>query len=362
MEFPSQSPRRANRSVLTLVFGILLSVSILGFLIFGHLKALAHAGSQIEWGFVLLAALAAFGSYSMMAVAFRKVLNVQGFRMSFAEVLGVILVSSTANYLISSMGLSGFALKAHLLKKRRIPYATTVTASVLTSVILYSVLALVVGQGLAFLLVHWGGTRMAWLEAGFGAGIFVSTAALVSLLFYGRKLRSRLTRVLFRGIDRAVFAVSRSAIPQEEFVDFERQLEEGLDRVRRAKGALAATMVYTCFDWSLVLLTLYFAFRAVGQSLGVGYLSAGFTVGQATSLIPILPAGLGAMEGSMAMVFDRLGVDFSAALIAAIIYRVAFYVLPGLVSVFVLWGLKVSEPDIALSSEREAGAEEAVGN
>ncbi len=348
----TESRRHESRQGMTLALGILLSALIFGFLIAGHLKALARASSQIQGRYVILAATAAMGSYAMVALAFRKVLKALGFAMSFAEILGVVLVSSTANYLISSMGLSGFALKAHLLRKRLVPYGTTVTASVLTSVILYSALALVVLGGLIHLIIHWGGAKMAWMEGAFGFAIFAAMAAMGSILFYGRKFRSRVTRAMFHGINRALFSVSRSSIPPEHFEDFERQLEEGLARARRAKGAMAATVFYTCVDWSLVLLTLYFSFRAVGEALGVGDLSAGFTVGQAMSLIPILPAGLGAMEGSMAVVFEKLGVEFGAALIAALVYRAAFYMLPGLVSVFVLWGLKVSEPDFVRRSER----------
>ena len=89
---------------------------------------------------------------------------------------------------------------------------------------------------------------------------------------------------------------------------------------------------------------LYFGFRAVGAHVSVGHLSAGFAVGMATTLIPVLPGGLGAMEASMAAVFAGFGIDWESALVAVLLYRIAYYIAPGILSIFLLWGLKMSEP------------------
>jgi uncharacterized protein (TIRG00374 family) len=107
-------------------------------------------------------------------------------------------------------------------------------------------------------------------------------------------------------------------------------------------------------DWFMAMMTLYFSLRAVGvPHVPVGHLSAAFTVGQATTLIPALPGGLGAMEGSVATALSGLEVDWNVALMAVLLYRAAYYFIPGLISVLVLWGLKMSEPDIIKDSALE---------
>ena len=72
-------------------------------------------------------------------------------------------------------------------------------------------------------------------------------------------------------------------------------------------------------DWALTMAVLYFGFRAVGAHMTVGHLSAGFAVGMACTLIPLLPGGLGAMEASMAAVFARMGTDWETALVAVLL-------------------------------------------
>jgi uncharacterized membrane protein YbhN (UPF0104 family) len=43
---------------------------------------------------------------------------------------------------------------------------------------------------------------------------------------------------------------------------------------------------------------------------------------------------------------DGLGVGVGEALVAAMLFRLAYYVAPSLLAVLVLWGLKVSEPAV----------------
>ena len=158
--------------------------------------------------------------------------------------------------------------------------------------------------------------------------------------------RGRLTQTLFHWANRVTYLFSRSEIPREEFQAFERQLTEGLHRVQGDKKRLTFTVLYTCADWGLCMTTLFCAFKAVDVQLPVGHLSAGFTAGMASTLIPILPGGLGVLEGSMTAVFQSLGIDWDKAFVAVLLYRLAYYLVPGLASVLVLWGLKVSEPNL----------------
>ena len=336
--------RKGLRRPLVILAGIVASLGILAFLIFNRLTALMRVGELIEWRWVWAAVGCSLGSYVMVGLALEEILALLGFSLSLPEVLGIALVSSTANYFVSSAGVSGFALKAHLLRKRHVPYGTTVTASVLSSALLYIVLAVIIGQGFGYLFLHLQGTKIAIMESALGLLILLATAVPLLVFFFNHKLRGKIALRAFHWANRVIYFFSKAEIPQEEFELFESQLNAGLSQVRHHKGRLTKTIAYTCVDWGLAMTTLYFGFRAVGVGLSVGFLSAGFTAGQAAGLIPFLPGGLGAVEASMAKVFESLGIDWERAFVAVLLYRIAYYVVPGMISVFVLWGLKVSEP------------------
>src|SRR5205814_9802690 len=103
-----------------------------------------------------------------VGLALKDVLLILGYSLTLPELLGIALVSTTANYFVSTAGVSGFALKAHLLRKRQVPYGITLTASVLSSAILYMVLAVIIGQGLTYLMIRLHGTRIAVMESALG--------------------------------------------------------------------------------------------------------------------------------------------------------------------------------------------------
>ena len=345
---------RQQRAVV--FFGVGASLVLLTYMTVGHLDEVRRVGEHVQWQWVWAAVACALGSYAMVGLALGELLLLLGYALSWAEVLGIALVSTTANYFVSTAGVSGFALKAHLLRKRHVPYGITVTASVLSSAILYMVLAVVIAQGLIYLIIRLRGTTIAIMESALGLLVLLGITVPLMVFFFNARLRGRLTRTLFHWANRATYTFSRAEIPREEFESFERQLQEGLERVRGDKLRLTLTVLYTCVDWGLCMTTLFCAFKAVGVRLPVGYLSAGFTAGMASTLIPILPGGLGVLEGSMAAIFESLGIAWEKAFVAVLLYRLSYYLVPGLVSVLVLWGLKVSEPalldDAALPTRR----------
>ena len=327
-------------------FGALAALGILAAVVGSRLVEVRRAGEAITWLWAFAALVCALASHAMVGLALSETLAVLGHDLGAPSVLGIALVSTTANYLISAGGVTGFALKAHLLHKRNVPIATTVTASAVTSAILYAVLAMILGQGFVSLLLHASGARVAILESGFGLLLLLAGAAIILVAFFNRSVRGRLSHRLFRWTNRAAFRLSSREIPPEDFAQFEVQLTQGLARIRAGKGRLTRTVLFTCLDWGFAMISLWLCFRAVGVALPVGHLSAAFTTGQAATLIPILPGGLGAAEGSITALMGGLGVGVGEAFVAAMLFRLAYYVAPSLLAVLVLWGLKVSEPAV----------------
>lgn len=341
-----------------IIAGAAVSLALLAWLVSGDLAQLLREGAALDRSWVLAALICASGSYFAIALALEEMLGLLGYALSFAEVLGIGLVSTTANYFVSSLGVSGFALKAHLLRKRGVPFGGTVTASVVTSAILYLVLAALMTQGLLAFALERRGVRLAVMEGAAGLIVLVAGAIAAVALFFNRKVPGRLALRIYRLANRGAYLFSRAEIPREDFAQFEDQLSDGLARVRAARGELGRTVLYTCADWALTMLTLWCAMKAAGVRLSVGQLSAGFAAGQAATLIPVLPAGLGAVEGSMAAVFGRFGIPWEKALAAVLVFRAAYYILPGLISAVVLWGLQVSEPKLLEDTLRETLPEE----
>lgn len=329
-----------------LIAGAVLALGILGWTVGSRWAEVRAAAEGMSWGWASAALACALFSHAMGGFALSEVLALLGHPLGAPTVLGISLVSTTANYVVSSGGVSGFALKAHLLHKRLVPIATTIVASALTSVILYAVLAAILTQGLLTLMLKLQGSRVGLLEGVIGLVVLIVAAGGLIALFLNGRLRNKATRRVFHWTNQAAFRLSSKEIPRENFLAFERQMAHGLARIRHERGRLTLAILYTCLDWGFALISLWLCFRAVGDPLPLGPLSAAFAVSQGATLIPALPGGLGAAEGSTAAVLAALGYDGGRALVAALLYRAAYYLAPSLLSVLVLWGLKVSEPAV----------------
>jgi len=91
---------------------------------------------------------------------------------------------------------------------------------------------------------------------------------------------------------------------------------------------MAAPLIYIGIDWFLMLATLYAAFECVEHPVPMHVVVIGFSTGVFLSVINLVPGGIGIMEGSMAAVFSSLGVPLETAVVATVIFRASYYILP----------------------------------
>ena len=224
---------------------------------------------------------------------------------------------------------------------------------IVITVLLYLVLSVIILQGSVLMLFNASASTRQLLQ---NFGLIVAMCAIcavVTAFLFNNQWRSKGIRKIFRLINKFLFHVFGALIPKGKYDNFMDQLDEGIDLIHQKKKKLTLTIVYVCADWFFTIMVLYFAFRAVGIHITAGVLIAGFAVGMVTTLIPILPSGLGAMELAMTAVFSQMGIDWDSALMATLIYRVVYYVIPGMISIFIYWGLHLSVTDSTSRKRKE---------
>jgi uncharacterized protein (TIRG00374 family) len=286
----------------------------------------------------------AVSSYTFMGLTLWEVLRILGIRLPFFETAGIAIVSTTVNYFVSSGGLSGFATRAHLLGKRKVPYGASVTSSVVITVLIYLALAFIVVQGMFLQFLQTPDINKSMLESIIGVAAVLGFAFTLTLLFFHHELRAVWARKTFVAVNHVIYFFSKKEIPHENFLKFEAQLDEGIRTIHGRKYELPKVLAYVFCDWGSNILILYFAFKAVGVSLGATTLIAGFAFGMLMTIIPILPGGLGAMEAAMTAAFSGMGVPVAQALTASLMFRLFYYLVPAFASVLIYWGLHATEP------------------
>ena len=333
-----------KNKIFLVILSCLISVSIIAWLIWSAKDNFFKIWHDANSWYLLLACLASATIYVFMGLSLWETLKLLGRKINLGAAISIAFVSTTVNYLVSSMGASGFALRAHLLGKRKVPLGISVMASIIISVLLYFILIVIILLGSLLLILNHNASPEQMIRNFMVVVVIAVIGALITAFIFNNRFRYKAMRKTFLWINKVIYKLFGALIPKNNFSAFAMQLDNGLKTIHKNKAKLTLATLYICGDWIFTILILYLAFLAIGIKMQIGVLLAGFAIGMVTTLIPLLPGGLGAMELAMTSVFSQMGIDWDSALMAALIYRFVYYIIPGIISVFVYWGLKLSEP------------------
>jgi len=279
-------------------------------------------------------------SYGAMSRSYQGIADAADCRLSFRDWLRITFVSNNVNYLVPSAGLSGFAARMYLLSQHRVPLGRAVLISLVQTFLTNFTLLLFIVLGFTSLVVRHYLPGPVLAAASSALALFVGLAAWSVVLMYHRRLRRR---TLFFVAD-AGHRIIRRLVPRwtpgrVRLWRFQHNLNDGLEFLLARKDRMLGPAGWILLDWTLTLAVLWAAFRAVQYPIAPGLVVIGFAVAICLSLISPVPGGLGVMESSMTAVFVGLGVPLEAAVVAVLIFRAAYYVLPLLMSLFFFHGV-----------------------
>ena len=307
---------------------------------FSDARKLWETASTLDARLVLVPMLFGVASYALMALSYQGIAQAAGAAVPFWEMLKITFVANTVNYVVSTGGLSGFAVRLYFFIRCNIPSGTAVTISLVQTFITNTILLLFLVFGFAYLLSSHELHGYALGTIATLLFFFILAAAVAMVLLFHRELRRR---TLFLMAEAAHWFFHRF-LPRHKpgrvrIWRFQRNLNRGIDFLLERKQRMIVPTLWIVFDWIVTMLILYTAFVAVRYPIPMSFVVVGFAVGVILSLVSFVPGGLGVMEGSMAAIYASLSVPFETDVVAVLIFRVAYYVLPMIISVFFFRGM-----------------------
>ncbi|HJQ85808.1 MAG TPA: flippase-like domain-containing protein [Candidatus Binatia bacterium] len=292
-------------------------------------------------------------SYAAMSRSYQQIADAAGCHIRFLAWLRITFVSNTVNYLVTTAGLSGFAVRMFLLSQRGVRSGRAVLISLVQTFLTNFTLLLFILIGFASLVLRHSLPVPALVVASLAVVVFAGVLTWAVVLMYNRRLRRR---TLFFIAD-AAHRILRRVVPRwtpgrVRLWRFQHNLNDGLEFLLARKDRMLFPAAWIMLDWVLTIAILWAAFRAVNYPIPPGLVMVGFAVGICLSLISFVPGGLGVMEGSMTAVFTSLGVPFENAFLAVLIFRVAYYVLPLLTSFVLFHGVMLQAAHVVATRSR----------
>jgi uncharacterized protein (TIRG00374 family) len=303
-------------------------------------RELLHTAAGIHLGLLTLPVALTLLSYAAMSRSYQGIADAAECRLPFRAWLRITFVSNTVNYLVTSAGLSGFAVRMYLLSQQGVPSGQAVLISLVQTFLTNFTLLVFILLGFLTLVLRSQVPAPALAAASTALLAFAGLLAYAVVLVYHRRLRRR---TLFFLAD-AGHRILRHLVPRwtpgrVRLWRFQHNLNAGLEFLLARKDRIVAPTCWIMLDWLLTISILWAAFRAVRYPIAPGLVTIGFAVGICLSLVSLVPGGLGVMESSMTAVFVSLSVPLERAVVAVLIFRLAYYVLPLLTSLFLFHGL-----------------------
>jgi glycosyltransferase 2 family protein len=326
---------QTNKKVLVVVSLFIVGIMILG--IFTGLKSnlpkLIDTFQHLHIQFVVFALICTAIAYLAFTLSFNGLFELTPYKIPFTQFFPIMFISATINFILSSGGWAGVAIRSFLLKQHKVPYSTTIPLSFAQNMIFNLVLAAVSFGGLIYLREHpefLGGT-----QEGVVLGFMVGLGALVALMllvFFHSGFRRWFFKLAVKTANWLSHVILRKKTTNQRLAEIRENLDATIRFFHKGWIQLLVVLFWVCMDWCFTALTLYFCFNAVGVELPLGLLMVGFTVFFLTSTINPIPAGLGVSESALSLVFSLLGVDVNQTVVAALLFRFAFFILPMAVS------------------------------
>jgi uncharacterized protein (TIRG00374 family) len=315
-------------------------------------RFLEHLGDMNPlW--VAMVVISAFLSYTCIAGVLKKLLSGISLPISFASCFKITLLANTLNSLMSVAGLSGVAAKVYLLSREDIPPSNTVSVSIIHGFLTNTIAVLFIYLGFFYLYSQHQITDRDQVLFGVVVLIvaFLLTFVTIQTIIH-EGFRTRAWHLGTRVLTALCQRVGKpNWIRMDRAQAFFQNFNDSLNMIMSNRGVLLAPATLALFDWIFMFLCLKFSFISIGYPVSNKILMVGFSIGLFTSMVSLTPASIGLMEASMAGSFHLMGLDYDLALLAILIYRIAYYFIPIAVSMLFL---KRFLPGTQLGSQKKS--------
>lgn len=306
-------------ATLTAVFVVIALITLL--LDYEKLRGLL---AGIDSKFILYAALFTAISYTAHSFSFWTVCRIFKIRIPLLELLEIGFVSSSLTNVLSAAGIPGNTYRIITMKREQVSAGDVTAITVFHTYFNNAVFFLLLPLSLLFVFNASFITQKELLGLALAAAVFVFLFLLSTAALFKKSLREKLMGLVISAA--AIFHKENAATDFAQ--KFSGTIGRGNEESKRNPGLLVLLILFLVIDWVSMVLTLGYCFSAFGAKVGFGKLLVGFTSGIVAGAVSLLPGGLGIFEGSMAGMFAILGTGLENAVLAVLLFRFIYYLLP----------------------------------
>jgi hypothetical protein len=303
---------------------VIIAITMVGvILVAADWQKMRQVLAEADWRYLPIVLVFTFLSYAFYSYGFAVVAQMLDIPMRKRELAEICFISTVVNHVLTAGGLVGYSLRYLLMNMYKVSFKDVLSSSIfhvyLTSLDMLTILPL----SFIYLLFN------APVPQGAAVALGLMTVAFLGVLFLttGFVLIPDIRQPIIR-----LLAYLGTKILRRDYKPWFLQLDETMIRggraIRNRPILLAWIMTLTLADFICSITAMGFIFTALGTPVTPGVLVTGYVIGIMAGLLSMVPGGFGIQEASMAGIYALLGVPFEVAVLAAILFRVLYYLVP----------------------------------
>lgn len=307
---------------------LIVLVALIGLaFVVADLDQMWKALMQTSWKPIPYALAATLISYTCISFSFAQVSRLLGVEMRMKNLAIIGFVSSVLNHLVLSGGAAGYSVRFMLMNRYGVAMREVVAISILHFLLTSLMMIAMLPVGLVYLGLNASLSQATATILAVSASIlFLGTLFATGLAFWS-KMRRKAIHLLAKASRTLVRRDVREPLER-----FDATMTLGIQAMREDPPSMAIIACLIAIDWAFSATALWFCFRAFGVTLSLGQLVSGFVIGTVAGVSSLLPGGLGVQEASMTGIFALFDVPLEKAVLASVLYRVVYSIVPYLVS------------------------------
>jgi hypothetical protein len=315
---------------------------------FSELQNVVTTLQQASIWIVILALTAEAGWMLILGAIFHSIYSLLGLQETRGRLTQLALASTLLGVVTTSAAVGGLAMFVADGRRRGHPSGKVTVAGALYLLLDYAAFFCVLALGIVVLIRrnHLGG-----VEISASLILFAVAWALGSVLYLAYRSPAALGRLLAQLaslINRVVRPfIRREYLSEARAHEFAAEVSAGLGSLPEKPRSLIRPLLLALANKIVLMVVLMLSFLAFDVPFSAGTIVGGFAITYLFVIVSPTPAGVGLVEGVMAVALRSLGVDFSQAVIITLAFRGLTFWLPLAVGAVALRSLQVGVDPIS---------------
>ena len=309
--------------------------------------------------FVLLAVLLQFFTYFLYAWRWHIINNAANMSLGVKRLLPMVLVSLAVNNITPSGRGGGEPVRAYLLAKEGNYKFEDTFASVIadrsfdTFPFLILSIITIIGIITTFSLDPAVLAILVICVVGITAAVAVLIYVCINEAF-GVKITSWVIKIVRR------FYKKYDENTEKRIIEAVISFQSTMNLLLRNRNILLYALPLSFVIWIFEILRVYAVFLAFGASISPIIIGEVFIIASLVGMVPLLPGGLGAVDGIMILLYSGAGVTASISAAATLVERVISFWMSTFIGLICLmmFGTNVLDRSFSLAESESAGNEE----